>query len=412
MSQLTFKQKQEKYADMIVRIGAGLKEGQPVQISCPVSCADFGRIVAERAYKAGASEVVMNWLDIDFNKIRFQHVDVDVLKNPPEFLKTQKQWLVERGAAFIMIISADPQVYAGMDPVKLQVNGMATRMQLREINNKMPLYFCTQTAVAVPHPSWAAKVFPNDEHAMEKLWDMIFQSVRVGDFDIVEAWQKHQEALEKRSALLNGYHFKTLRYKNSLGTDFSVDLAEDHEWCGGAKTLENGAKYYANVPTEEVFTAPAKYSANGKLVATMPLVQGGEIVKDFWFELKDGEIVNYDAKEGKAALDALIHSGDEGSRYLGEVALVAHDSPISNLKTLFLNTLYDENASCHFAIGTTIPQTVKGGIGVTDEQLAAHGVNVSRVHVDFMVGSEDLNIVGITHDGKEVPLFRNGNWAI
>ncbi len=411
MAELTFKQKQEKYADMIVKIGAGLREGQPVQITCPVSCADFGRIVAERAFKAGASDVVMNWVDIYFNKIRFNNAAIEVFQNPPEFLAAQKKWLVERGAAFIVIISADPQVYMGMDPKKMQANGMATRMQMREINNKMPEFNCTQTAVAVPHPVWAAKVFPNDPDAVNKLWEMIFKSVRVGDYDIVKAWKDHQEALEKRTKILNDMHFKTLKYHNDLGTDFRVDLADDHVWRGGASETKY-AKYYPNVPTEEVFTAPAKFSANGKLVATMPLVEGGEIVENFWFEFKDGKVVDYKAEKGQKALDALLNNGDEGSRYLGEVALVPHDSPISNMHTLFLNTLYDENASCHFALGTTIPETVQGGKGSTDAQLKEHGVNVSRVHVDFMIGSSDMDIVGVTADGKEVQIFKNGNWAI
>ena len=250
------------------------------------------------------------------------------------------------------------------------------------------------------------------DEAMERLWEAIFKTVRIqGDGSAVYAWRRHLETLARRKDLLNRYHFKYLHYTNSLGTDLTIQLPEDHLWAAGNSVMKNGVEFVANMPTEEIFTAPLKTGINGVVYAAMPLVNDGNIIDKFHFVIRDGKIVEAHAEKGEEFLKAAI-SVDEGASYFGEVALVPYDSPISNQKILFYNTLFDENASCHLAFGEAYPECIEGGESMTREEVQAHGLNYSMTHVDFMVGTADLSIVGTTHDGREVPVFVNGNFAI
>lgn len=247
---------------------------------------------------------------------------------------------------------------------------------------------------------------------MEKLWDAILRSVRIqGDGTAVSAWRQHLDTLGRRKDLLNKYHFKYLHYTNSLGTDLTIQLPEDHLWAAGNSVMKNGVEFVANMPTEEIFTAPLKTGINGVVYSAMPLVDSGNIIDKFYFIIRDGKIVEAHAEKGEEFLKAAI-SVDEGASYFGEVALVPYDSPISNQKILFYNTLFDENASCHLAFGEAYPECIEGGESMTREEVQAHGLNYSLTHVDFMVGTADLSIVGTTHDGREIPVFINGNFAI
>lgn len=254
-------------------------------------------------------------------------------------------------------------------------------------------------------------MFPNlsEDKAIEKLWDAIFKCSRVDGQDPIKAWEEHNENLKSKMDFLNKNNFKTLKYKSSK-TDLTLDLPKGHVWLSGASKDPNGISFNPNIPTEEIFGMPHKFKVNGTVYSTKPLVYGGNIIDNFFLTFKDGEIIDFSAEKGLDTLEKLIET-DEGSHYLGEVALVPYNSPISNTDIIFYNTLYDENASCHFAIGSAYKTCLEGGNNLKDEELDEHGVNDSLTHVDFMIGSADMDIIGETYDGKQIQIFKNGNWA-
>jgi len=267
---------------------------------------------------------------------------------------------------------------------------------------------------SIPIPSWATKVFPDcsEQEAMDQLWDAIFTAVRVsGKGDAVQRWQKHLKTLQERVDKLNALGLESLHYTNGLGTDLTIRLPEDHVWAGGGGNAATGQYFIANMPTEEIFTAPLRDGIDGVVYASLPLVHDGNIIDKFHFVIKDGRITETHAQVGEEILKAAI-SIDEGASRFGEVALVPYDSPISNQKILFYNTLFDENASCHLAFGEAYPECVKGGAAMSKEELKAKGLNDSITHVDFMVGTADLSIMGKTRAGEEVPIFVDGNFAL
>ncbi len=263
---------------------------------------------------------------------------------------------------------------------------------------------------SIPTEAWAKKVFPNAEQPMDELWDAIFKATRVDQDDPIQAWKDHQSNLNEKLDFLNGHTFTSLRYKNSIGTDVLVDLPEGHVWFGGGDAAPQGHFFVANMPTEEVFTLPKRDGVNGKIVSSMPLNYNGNLIENFTFVFEDGLVVDYDAEKGKDVLKELLDT-DDGAKRLGEVALVPYDSPISNQKILFFNTLFDENASCHFALGKAYPTCIKGGDEMSKDDLIKAGANDSLTHVDFMVGTDDLEIIGIKADGTEITVFNKGNFA-
>ena len=267
---------------------------------------------------------------------------------------------------------------------------------------------------SIPVSSWAKKVFPDlsEEQAMEKLWEEIFKAVRItGCGDAVDRWREHCKVLEEKREKLNAYNFKSLHYTNSLGTDLTVELPENHIWMAGSEFSKGGVEFVANMPTEEIFTAPLRDGVNGKIVATKPLVDSGNIIDGFHMILKDGVITEVHAEVGEEFLKKAI-TLDEGASRFGEVALVPYDSPISNSGVLFYNTLFDENAACHVALGRGFNEVIPGFDTMSGEELKAKGINDSIIHVDFMIGCRELSITGVTRDGREVPIFRNGTWAL
>ena len=335
-------------------------------------------------------------------------------EDTPEWREKFFTCYAEMGAAYLAIAASDPETLKGVDPdrlVRSQKSGSVLRKTFDRLQMSNGFPWCI---ASVPIPSWAATVFPElpEDQAMEKLWDAIFETVRIkGDNTAVSAWRQHLDTLGRRKKLLNEYHFKYLHYTNSLGTDLTIQLPEDHLWAAGNSVMKNGVEFVANMPTEEIFTAPLKTGINGVVYSAMPLVDSGNIIDKFYFIIRDGKIVEAHAEKGEEFLKAAI-SVDEGASYFGEVALVPYDSPISNQKILFYNTLFDENASCHLAFGEAYPECIEGGESMTREEVQAHGLNYSLTHVDFMIGTADLSIVGTTHDGREIPVFINGNFAI
>jgi aminopeptidase len=265
---------------------------------------------------------------------------------------------------------------------------------------------------AMPSVAWATKVFPelSTDKAMERLWEYIFTATRANLADPLKAWEDHLATLDNQRKFLNDHRFKTLHYQ-APGTDLYVNMSKQQNWVSGGGHGADGVAFVANIPTEEVFSAPTRDGVNGRLAATMPLNLRGVLVKDFWFEFQEGKVVDYGASEGKEQLDKLFET-DEGSKYLGEIAIVAHTSPIQQLGVIFYNTLFDENAACHFAFGRGYPECLIGGNTMSEDELFAAGLNRSLSHVDFMVGSEQLSIDGIDDDGNKIPVFRRGVWVV
>ena len=404
----------EEYAKLLVEVGVNIQKGQNLVISCPVDCAWFARLCAKAAYAAGCREVIMNWGDELLGREKYLHAADDVFDSVPEWRVRFSTDYARGGAAFLHIAGSDPEILKGVDQDRLVRSARSSGEAMKEYRQLQMSNAVPWSIGAIPVPSWAKKVFPgvSEEEAVNKLWDAIFTSVRVsGDGTAVQRWKEHLDTLQIRIDKLTDLRLESLHYTNSLGTDLTIRLPEDHIWGGGDSTSKAGIHFIANMPTEEIFTAPLKNGIDGVVYSAMPLVLSGDLVDKFHFVIKEGKIVEVHAEVGEAKLKAET-TLDEGASYFGEVALVPYDSPIRNQELLFYNTLFDENAACHLAFGEAYSECIKGGADMSKEELKAHGLNDSITHVDFMVGTADLSITGKTHDGREVPIFVNGNFAL
>ena len=401
------------YAKLIVKMGVNVQEGQDVVVNASVHDAYFVEHVVEEAYKAGARHVSVEWSYQPTAKLAYQYQTVETLSELPEWTIKKQEYRVEKLPAMIHIVSADPDGMAGVDQAKmLQVQRIIgpTMMKYREaMENKYQW-----TIAGIPGKAWAKKIFPNlsEEEAMASLWDAILKVTRVNG-DPLKNWEEHNANLAEKTNKLNNLHIKTLTYKSSNGTDFSVDIQPELTFMAGGEYTLGGVFYNPNMPTEECFTSPDKNSANGIVYSTKPLSVRGVLVDNFAFRFEKGRVVEVicDNKEHKDVLEKLV-STDEGAAMLGEVALVPFDSPINQTNLLFYNTLYDENACCHLAIGRAFSNCIKDYEKLTEEEVNAVGLNTSMIHVDFMIGSADLSIVAETYDGKTVQIFKDGTWAI
>ncbi len=404
----------QKYAQLAVRTGVHVQKGQLLVIRSSVDCAYFTRMCVAEAYKAGAGEVLVNWEDELTTKLTYQNESTETLADIAPWLLEQKKNCIDKKCCFLYIESATPGLLADVDGDKLQAVRMAKETAFEQFEYYTMANIGQWSIVAIPTTDWAKKAFPNlsDEKALDALWDAVLMSVRISDDnDPVAEWEQHNKRLSHYCELLNRNCFKSLHFKNAMGTDLTVELIKDHIWAGGSETAKNGAVFNPNMPTEEVFTMPYKFGVNGRVYATKPLSYQGKLIEDFYLDFKDGKVVGFSAKKEEDTLKNMI-GFDEGSSYLGEVALISYDSPISKSGVLFLNTLFDENASCHLALGASYPDNVKNGTELKREELNQLGSNYSKIHCDFMFGSSDMAIVGITQDGKEIEVFQNGNFVI
>lgn len=403
-----------QYAELLIKTGLNIQKGQTLVISSPVDQAEFARKCAKIAYETGAREVVMKWNDSKINRLYFDHADDSCFDEVQQWAVEFSNHYGELDAAYLSIDSSDPEIMKGVEPEKFSRVSKAYAKPLKAYRNRMMANKNAWCLAALPNLAWAKKVFPelSETDGMEALWNAIFMATRADQPDPVAAWSEHQKNLDEKLNILNTHKFEHLIYKNSIGTNVTVGLPEGHIWYGGADThIPKGYKFVANMPTEEVFTLPHREKVNGKIVSSFPLNHDGNLIKDFWFEFKEGLVVDYGASENKDLLTAILEQDPE-SKMLGEVALVPFDSPISNLGLLFYNTLFDENAACHFALGEAYSVCIEGGEDMSEDQLKAKGANCSMTHVDFMVGTKDLEILGVTKDGEEVQIFKNGNFAI
>ena len=405
-------EKLREYARLLIQVGLRVQRGQRLVISSPVECAFFARMCAEEAYAIGCKEVVMNWHDDAMARLKYLHADDSIFDEVALWRSHFFNDHALEGAAYLAISASDPENFKGVDTNRIIRAQQASGKALKDFDRLQMSSGFPWCIASIPIPSWAKTVFPevSEEQAMEQLWDAIFQAVRVsGDGTAVEKWEQHLATLHQRLETMNRLNFKTLHYTNALGTDLTVELPEGHIWEAGDDITLSGQSFIANIPTEELFTAPLKTGVNGVVYSSMPLVHDGAIIDKFHFVVKDGKIVEAHAEKGEETLKGAI-SVDEGASYFGEVALVPYDSPISNQKILFYNTLFDENAACHIAFGEAYP-CLEGGKKMSKDELKAHGLNDSFTHVDFMIGTADLSIVGTTHDGQQVPIFVDGNFA-
>ncbi len=406
-------EKLQEYARLLAQVGLNIQPGQTLVISAPVECAHFVRLCAGAAYDRGCREVVVNWRDDVLARERCLRAEDAVFDEVPLWRRHFFNDYAKEGAAYLSIAAEDPEAMQGVDPDRLLRAQRAGGKALGDFYRLQMSSGFPWCIASVPIPSWAKRVFPNvdEEEAVAKLWDAIFDTVRInGDGQSVERWHRHLAMLARRKEKLNRMQFASLHYTNGLGTDLTVELPEGHVWEAGDDVSCTGQAFVANMPTEEIFTSPLRTGVNGVVYASMPLVHEGNIIDGFHFVVKDGRIVEAHARQGEAFLKAAI-SVDEGASYFGEVALVPYDSPISNRKLLFYNTLFDENASCHIAFGEAYP-CLEGGRDMDKEELKARGLNDSLTHVDFMVGTADLSVVGYTRDGREIPVMKNGNFVL
>ncbi|MDL2281112.1 aminopeptidase [Selenomonadales bacterium OttesenSCG-928-I06] len=403
----------EKYAELIVKRGLNLQKDQILVINSPIECAPFAREVAKAAYLAGAKDVVINYKDELFSKIRFLHAPDIVFEEFPDWQKDFYLTYLHQKAAFLSIAASDPEIFKDVDPNRLSTAQKVANTALKEYREKVMNNENAWCVVSVPTIAWAKKVFSHlpEDKAYNKLFDVILKTVRVDTEDPIKAWDEHKDNLNKRADYLNKSDFSYLIFKNSAGTDLKLELAEDHVWLSALEYTPEGIGFIANMPTEEVFSMPKKTGVNGTVVSSKPLNYNGNLIDNFSLTFKDGKVVDFSAKKGSEVLKRLLEM-DEGAPYLGEVALVPVDSPISNSGILFYNTLFDENASCHLALGKAYNVCLKDGTKMSQEQLAQKGANDSLIHVDFMIGTKDLSIIGVTKDGKEQVVFQDGNFAI
>ncbi|GGE32137.1 aminopeptidase [Pullulanibacillus camelliae] len=407
----SFKENLEHYAELAVKVGINIQKGQELVINAPIHAIDFVRVVTKKAYQAGAKEVHFRWMDDDLTLTRYTYAPDEVFQSYPEWEAEGLEKLAKRGAAFLDLRTPNLDLLNDIDPEKIAENNKTASEALETYRDYRMADKVSWSILAIPSEEWAVKLFPNleTEAAVQKLWETLFEMTRADREDPIQAWKDHQETLDEKLNYLNAKKYHKLHY-TAPGTDLTIEFPKGYQWAGGAAENAKGISFFPNIPTEEVFTLPLKTGVNGTVTSTMPLNYSGTLIEKLSLTFKDGRIVDFSAEKGYETLKRLVET-DEGSHYLGEVALVPNDSPISQSGLIFFNTLYDENASCHLAIGKAYPKCLENGVNMSREELDAHGVNKSLTHVDFMIGSGQLDIDGITADGEEEPVFRNGLWA-
>lgn len=408
-----FQKRLNDYAKLTVEVGINLQKGQPLVISAPVEGADFVRLLAKNAYEHGASDVFINWHDDALTKLKYENAPMQVFESFPKWRADTMIDYAEKGAGFISIHADDPELLKDADPKKIAAANKSSGIGMKEFRKYTMNDINSWCVISIPTKGWASRVFRDvdEERAVELLWEAIFKATRMDLEDPVHAWQEHIRTLEQKVTYLNEKQFKSLHYTSSNGTDLTIELPEGHKWAGGDGPNSKGVRFVANMPTEEVFTLPHKDGVNGVVYSTKPLNYGGNLIDKFKITFKDGKVVDFEAEVGEEILKDLLDI-DEGAKYLGEVALVPYSSPISESNIVFLNTLFDENASCHLAFGKAYPTSIEGGENMSEEELKSAGVNNSLTHEDFMIGSKDLSIVGKTKTGEVIQIFMDGEWAI
>jgi len=408
----------KKYAEAVVQVGLNLRAGQRLIITnatsrgVPPAARLFVHEVTKAAYAAGARYVETIWGDEEMQRIRLQNAPADSFNEYPKFHVNAVMDMIQNGDALLAVYANDPDALNGMNTERVGAMQKTHLENYKEISMNVSHNAMNWCVVAAASPAWARKIFPDlkPKEAEEKLWDAVFETTRATQPDPVAAWREHIKNLRKRADYLHAKKYSALHYKSS-DTDLTLGLPQGHKWINAQMLAQNGVVFTANMPTEEVYTLPDRQRADGTVAATFPLSYGGNLIEDFSVTFENGRIVRVNAKKNEALLQKLVDT-DEGSTRLGEIALVPASSPIATRGHLFYNTLYDENASCHIAIGRAYRSTLTGGEELTDEEFISAGGNLSINHVDFMIGSPQMDIDGIREDGTSEPVMRAGEWAI
>lgn len=401
----------KKYTELAVRAGVNLQKNQLLIIHSDIQNAAFARLIQTAAYEAGASNVFINWADEQSTKEFYTNAADSFIDHFPDWQVARfKEW-ENAGAAHIHIISENLNIFKEVSADKVSRFQKASRTKLRDYHKKIRSHQLRWCLIAVPNVVWATKMFPNlsKEKALQSLWKLILKGARADGKEPIKDWASHHRAFETRKKHLNKSQFVALHFINSHGTDLLVGLPKDHLYIGGSVKDENDISFFPNIPTEEIFTAPHKNKVNGKLVGTKPLIYEGMIIEEFYLIFKDGRIIDFYASKGQDVLKNLIET-DEGSHYLGEIALVSNKSPLAQADTLFYNTLFDENTSCHIGIGNASPSNIQSGTDQSEDDLKALGLNTSLLLVNVTFGTEDMKVVGIKKDGTEVLLMKDGDF--
>ena len=404
----------ESYARLAVEKGVGFKKGQKLLIRSDVNAAYFARMLAKVAWELGAEDVFIRYMDEKEQRLRFLNGGDDIFGIRKKYLDEFMKQMVDDDYQLIAVLSNDPENLKGVDTDRIAKETKMISEASKPLSDRASAGDIQWSLAAIPSPSWAMKVFPNEpseEAAIEKMWDAIFVATRVNEGDPVKNWIDHVNTLADNARKLQNCDFDTLTFKNSYGTNLEIGLPEGHFWASCGEKAKTGNVFIANIPTEEVFTAPHRDRVNGIVYATKPLVYMGNIIDKFWIKFEKGKVVDYKAEIGHDILEKMITIHEDADR-LGEVALVPHSSPISASGILWYNTLYDENASCHIALGRGYAFTLPKTQGLSEEEAAKMGLNQSLSHNDFMIGSACLSITGKTTDGLIVEVFKDGEWAI
>ena len=407
-----FNENLKKYARLIAETGVNVQDHHTVVLQISVDQAPLARLITEEAYRLGAAEVIVQWSDETIQREFLAHAATDRIENVPQYKIDQTDDWIAKGASRISVVSSNPDALAGVDAQRVAAFQAANGKALVNLRKATQANKVSWTVVAAASEGWAAKVFPElatSEEQVDALWNEIFKTTRIYEENPVIAWNIHDKKLQEKAAELNEQQFTALHY-TAPGTDLTIGLPKNHLWEGAGSYNARGEEFMANMPTEEVFTAPDSRRVDGYVSSTKPLSYAGTIISGMKFTFKDGKVVDFSAEQGEEALKNLL-AIDEGAKHLGEVALVPDPSPISQSGLIFYNTLFDENASNHLAFGSAYAFNLQGGTEMSEEELAEAGLNRSQTHVDFMVGSDKMNIDGIKEDGTIVPVFRNGDWA-
>lgn len=407
-----FEENLKKYAELLVATGINVSEGHTVVLSIDVDQAPLARLISEAAYERGAKKVIVNWADDGLTRLDYTHQDLETLKDVPEYKIAEMNYIIEEGASRISVRSSDPDALAGLDGEKIAETQKARSAAMRPMLEATQSNKMSWLVAAAAGEEWAKKVFPDletTEEQVDALWNAIFEAVHLYEDDPIAYWSEKVDTLQTKADELNKEAFTALHFK-APGTDLVVGLPKGHRWEGAGSTNARGELFVANMPTEEVFSAPDANRVDGVVVSTKPLSYAGSVIEDMEFHFEDGKVTKVTAKKGEETIQKLVQQ-DEGASRLGEIALVPDESPISQSGLTFFNTLFDENASNHLALGSAYAFSLEGGTEMSREELNEAGLNESNTHVDFMIGSDQMDIDGIKEDGSTVPVFRNGTWA-
>lgn len=399
---------QEKYAELLLKQCLKIKKGQPLLISAPVECHPFVEVIAKQAYKIGVTDIYFDWEDEVLKKLQLENLSIEEIQSSSFWNKTVFDEYAKKESAVLMLYSFENLKSENVSDEILKYTARLFRTSRPFYKKKQSTYDIPWCIACVATKTWADKLFPNEEDNVSKLWHTIYQMCLIDKADPIQAWDEKNRFSQKKCDFMNEHQFQYLKYKNSLGTYLTIELPKNHIWEGGVTKSSYGENIIVNMPTEEIFTSPSKLGTNGIVYSSKPLIYNGVLINHFMIKFENGKVVDFSAEEGYESLKGIITS-DEGSCYLGEVALVDYDSPISQSGIIFYETLYDENAACHLALGNSFLKCLEDGSTMPKEELE-NIINDSNTHVDFMIGTEDLEIIGIDKKGKETIIMQNGNF--